>query len=96
MNEVICSSDKPAYEYLKKWIAKLIYCKTKMKTCIYLKGTQGAGKSSLSNFLLEMVGEWNGHKTQSVVLHGASSARSTGAKVSLLVILLRCSCGKPS
>ena len=37
-----------------------------MKTCIYLKGTQGAGKSSLSNFLLEMVGEWNGHKTQSV------------------------------
>ena len=66
MNEVICSSDKPAYEYLKKWIAKLIYCKTKMKTCIYLKGTQGAGKSSLSNFLLEMVGEWNGHKTQSV------------------------------
>ena len=66
MDEVICSGDKPAYGYLKKWIAKLVYCKAKMKTCVYLKGTQGAGKSSLSNFLLEMIGTWNAHKTQSV------------------------------
>ncbi len=37
-----------------------------MKTCVYLRGTKGAGKSSLSNFLLEIIGASNAHKMQSV------------------------------
>src|SRR5690606_18091743 len=46
VKEVICSNDEKAYEYMRKWICHFINGR-KMKTALYLKGTQGAGKSTL-------------------------------------------------
>ena len=61
--EVMCSSDQDTFNYVKLWIAHFINGR-KMTTCLYLKGTQGAGKSSISNFLMDVLGVWNCHKTQ--------------------------------
>ena len=37
--EVMCSSDKDTFNYVKLWIAHFINGR-KMTTCLYLKGTQ--------------------------------------------------------
>jgi len=64
IKEVICSNDQTAYEYMRKWISHFVNGR-KMKTALYLKGTQGAGKSTLPKFLMNVIGERNVFFTQS-------------------------------
>lgn len=63
INDVICSGNKPAYEYMKKWICHMVTGR-KMKTALYLKGPQGIGKSSLATLLTLVVGEHTVYTTQ--------------------------------
>lgn len=54
MKELLCSHNKQSYEYLIKWIANV--CRgNKNDGCLYLKGPEGIGKSTLSDFLREYV-----------------------------------------
>lgn len=54
MKEVLCSGDNDAFRYLKKWIANM--CQgNKNDSCLYLKGPEGIGKSTLSDFLKKYV-----------------------------------------
>lgn len=64
IREVICSNDETAYQYMRKWISHFINGR-KMKTALYLKGVQGAGKSTLPKFLMNVIGERNVFFTQS-------------------------------
>lgn len=64
IKEVICSDEKTVYEYVKNWICHFLNGR-KMSTALYLKGTQGAGKSTLPAFLIDCIGKQNAFKTQS-------------------------------
>lgn len=64
INEVICSGDQSCFDYVKKWICHFVNGR-KMKTSLYLKGQQGAGKSTVPNFLIDVIGAGNAFKTQS-------------------------------
>ena len=52
--EVVCSSNKDCYEFLLKWIANMVRG-NKNKSCLYLKGIQGIGKSTISEHLMKHV-----------------------------------------
>ena len=52
--EVLCSSNKESYNFLLKWIANMIKG-YKNNSCLYLKGIQGIGKSTLSEHLMKHV-----------------------------------------
>lgn len=64
ISDVICSGDQSCFDYVKKWICHFINGR-KMKTALYLKGQQGAGKSTVPNFLIDVIGSANAFKTQS-------------------------------
>lgn len=64
IRDVICSENEDAYDYVKKWICHFVSGR-KMKTALYLKGSQGCGKSTLPTFLMNVIGCENAYKTQS-------------------------------
>ncbi len=54
MKEVLCSNNQESFDYIMKWVANM--CKgNKNDSCLYLKGIEGIGKSSFSDFLKEYV-----------------------------------------
>ncbi len=50
INQVLCSSKIDCYTFLLKWLSNMIKG-NKNTSCLYLKGIQGTGKSSLFQFL---------------------------------------------
>lgn len=54
IKEVLASDNKDVYDYLIKWIANMLQG-NKNDSCLYLKGEQGIGKSTLFDFLFEFV-----------------------------------------
>ena len=53
---IVWASRKEAqYNYIKQWICN-VFCGIKMKTCIYLKGNQGTGKSIVTEFIQSVLG----------------------------------------
>jgi shikimate kinase len=85
----MCSSDKDTFNYVKLWIAHFKNGR-KMTTCLYLKGTQGAGKSSISNFLMDVLGVWNCHKTQNPNCLTSNFNGELDSKLLLILEELRC------
>lgn len=50
MKDILCSGDEDCYNFLLKWVSNV--CKgNKNNSCLYLKGMQGIGKSTLFYFL---------------------------------------------
>lgn len=54
MKEILCSSKDDCFQFLLKWISNMIKG-NKNNSCLYLKGIQGVGKSSLFVFLSNFV-----------------------------------------
>lgn len=54
MKEILCSDKEDSYQFLLKWISNLVKG-NKNNSCLYLKGLQGSGKSSLFVFLSKYV-----------------------------------------
>ena len=54
MKEVLCSDSVPQYEYLVKWFANMAKGK-KNDSILYLKGGQGIGKSTVTQFMMNHV-----------------------------------------
>lgn len=54
IREVLASDCEDAYEYILNWISNTLKGK-KNDACLYLKGPQGIGKSTISDFLKECV-----------------------------------------
>lgn len=54
MKEILCSGKEDCYTFLLKWISNMVKG-NKNNSCLYLKGVQGAGKSSLFVFLSNYV-----------------------------------------
>ncbi len=54
MKEILCSSKEDSYNFLLQWIANMVKG-NKNNSCLYLKGIQGVGKSSLFVFLSKYV-----------------------------------------
>ena len=52
IKEVLCSFNDESYMYILKWIANVVHGK-KNDSCLYLKGPEGIGKSTLSDFMIE-------------------------------------------
>ena len=48
--EVLCSKNDLVFDYLKKWICNVV-SGNKMRTCVYLMGGQGLGKSIIIEFI---------------------------------------------
>jgi hypothetical protein len=51
---VWCSGNENQYSYVMKWISCSFV--RKLQTCLYLKSTQGTGKSIITEFLYDLVG----------------------------------------
>ena len=50
LKEILCSHSNECYQFLLRWLANM--CKgNKNNSCLYLKGMQGTGKSTLFNFM---------------------------------------------
>ena len=58
IKEVIASSSIPQYEYILKWFANIAHG-NKNDSIFYMKGSQGIGKSTITQFLMQYV---IGHK----------------------------------
>lgn len=54
MKEVLCSNREDCYTFLLKWLSNMVKGK-KNNSCLYMKGIQGVGKSSLFVFLSNYV-----------------------------------------
>jgi len=54
LKEILCSNKTDSYEFLLKWLANMAKG-NKNNSCLYLKGMQGTGKSTLFNFLSKHV-----------------------------------------
>lgn len=54
INEVLCSNNNESYEFILKWFSNMIKG-SRNNSCLYLKGPQGAGKSTPLEFLREHV-----------------------------------------
>jgi len=52
---VWCSRNETLFNYLKNWIFNLLTL-NRNETALYLKSTQGTGKSSITDFLLDVLG----------------------------------------
>jgi len=50
MKEILCSDKQDSYDFLLKWLSNMIKG-NKNNSCLYMKGVQGVGKSSLYYFL---------------------------------------------
>ena len=56
---ILCSSNTAIFNECKKWVSKLVAGKKKLKTCWYLKGRQGVGKSIFVRLLYNILGQSN-------------------------------------
>ena len=54
LKEILCSNKDDCYQFLLKWISNMVKG-NKNNSCLYLKGIQGVGKSSLFVFLSNYV-----------------------------------------
>ena len=54
IEEVYCSNNNDSYNFTLKWLSNLIKGK-RNNSCIYLKASQGVGKSTITEFLREHV-----------------------------------------
>jgi hypothetical protein len=54
MKEILCSNKQDCYDFLLKWVSNMLKG-NKNNSCLYLKGIQGVGKSSLFVFLSKYV-----------------------------------------
>ena len=54
LKNILCSGNQDCYEFLLRWLANTIRG-NKNNSCLYLKGPQGTGKSSLFQFLCNHV-----------------------------------------
>ncbi len=54
LKNILCSGKQDCYEFLMKWISNTVRG-NKNNSCIYLKGSQGSGKSTLFYFLSNYV-----------------------------------------
>jgi len=54
INDVICSGNKDLFNYVLKFLANIAHG-NKNQSCLYLKGPQGIGKSTLTTFLINHV-----------------------------------------
>lgn len=89
MYEVICSNDDAMFSFLKNWMCHFLSGR-KMKTVPYLRGVQGAGKSTLGYFLILLIGKMNVYKTTSPsCLTGRFNGELQG-KILLVLEELRC------
>jgi hypothetical protein len=50
LKEILCSNKQDSYDFLLKWLSNMVKG-NKNTSCLYLKGVQGTGKSSLFYFL---------------------------------------------
>ncbi len=50
MKSILCSNKQDCFDFLLKWISNMLKG-NKNNSCLYLKGIQGTGKSSLYQFL---------------------------------------------
>ena len=50
LRTILCSSNIPSYNFLLSWLSNVVKG-NKNNSCLYLKGIQGTGKSTLFNFL---------------------------------------------
>jgi hypothetical protein len=57
IKEVLANNSVESYEYLLKWFSNVVKGK-KNDACLYLKGIQGIGKSTISDFLKDYVLGW--------------------------------------
>jgi hypothetical protein len=91
VKEAMCGNDEECYQYAKKWIAHMVNGR-KMKTALYIKGTQGAGKSSIPLFIQHVIGDHNGHLTPSNSCLGKFNSELQGI---ILLILDELKCTSP-
>ena len=63
IKDVLCSGNEDSFKYLQNWIANMVSGR-KMRTAIYLKSTQGTGKSTIPTFLRDVIGHTCTYKTQ--------------------------------
>lgn len=54
IKEVLCSDSTLQYDYLLKWFANMCKCK-KNDSILYLRGGQGIGKSTITQFMMNYV-----------------------------------------
>lgn len=54
INEVICSNNNDLFDYVLKFLANIAKG-NKNRSCLYLKGPQGIGKSTFTEFLINIV-----------------------------------------
>lgn len=54
MKEILSDNNESSYQFLIKWLANMLQG-NKNQSCLYLKGEQGIGKSTLFEFLREYV-----------------------------------------
>lgn len=54
IKEILCSSNQAVYEFLLKWFANMVRG-NRNDSCLYLKGLQGAGKSTPIEFIRDYV-----------------------------------------
>ena len=54
INEVLCSSNQASFDFVIKWFSNMIKG-NRNNSCLYLKGVQGAGKSTPLEFIREHV-----------------------------------------
>ena len=56
---VICSNDDELFQYIINWVAKMIQGKKNDTMLVFVSATEGAGKSSFTDLLLELMGSKN-------------------------------------
>lgn len=54
INEIICSNSQESFIYIQKWLATMVKGR-KNDSVLYLKGIEGIGKSTFTDFILEFV-----------------------------------------
>jgi hypothetical protein len=54
MKEAMCSKDQLQFDYLDKWLANMVRG-NKIDSVLYLRGPEGLGKSTMSNFIRDWV-----------------------------------------
>jgi hypothetical protein len=54
IKEVLCNGKEDAYQYLLKWYSNVVKGK-KNESVLYLKGPEGIGKSTMSDFIVDYV-----------------------------------------
>lgn len=87
VHDIICNGNKEAYEYVRKWLAKVFQHPNEVHTALVLCGSQGVGKDTFVrplgallgthyaplNNIHQLVGNFNGHLKHAVLIHANES-----------------------